>query len=114
MNTQPSLFDAAAAAEARNEALARVEANANSAWKSHCEDAIRWLSETRPDFTTDDVWELMHQRLNPMPHEPRAIGAMMTNAAKRGLITPTDRYTPSARPECHRRPVKIWKSLKTG
>jgi hypothetical protein len=49
--------------------------------------------------------------LNPMPREPRAIGAMMTNAAKAGVIAPTNRYTPSARPECHRRPVKIWKSL---
>jgi hypothetical protein len=111
MSTQPSLFDVPAAIEARDRAIEQVEANAQPAWKLHCEAAIRWLAKTRPEFTTDDVWEMMHQRLNPMPREPRAIGAMMTNAAKAGVIAPTDRYTPSARPECHRRPVKIWKSL---
>jgi hypothetical protein len=111
MSTQPSLFDVPAAIEARNQAIEQVETNAQPTWKLHCEAAIRWLAKTRPEFTTDDVWELMNQRLNPMPHEPRAIGAMMTNAAKAGWIAPTDRYTPSARPECHRRPVKIWKSL---
>jgi hypothetical protein len=111
MSIQPSLFDVPAAIEARNQAIEQVETNADSTWKLHCEAAIRWLAKTRPEFTTDDVWELMNQRLNPMPHEPRAIGAMMTNAAKANWIAPTDRYTPSARPECHRRPVKIWKSL---
>ena len=111
MSNQPSLFDVPAAIEARNQAIEQVEHNAEPTWKLHCEAAIRWLAKTRPEFTTDDVWELMHVRHNPMPHEPRAIGAMMTNAAKSGLISPTDRYTPSARPECHRRPVKVWKSL---
>jgi hypothetical protein len=111
MNTQPSLFDVPAAIEAKNQAIEQVEQNAAPSWKLHCEAAIRWLAKTRPEFTTDDVWELMHQRMNPMPHEPRALGAMMTNAAKAGLIAPTDRYIPSARPVCHRNPKRIWKSL---
>ena len=68
MSTQPSLFDVPAAIEARDQAIEQVEANAELDWKLHCDAAICWLIKTRPEFTTDDVWELMHQRLNPMPH----------------------------------------------
>jgi hypothetical protein len=72
---------------------------------------VKHLARMRPEFTTDDVWEHLFQNDLPMPHEPRALGAVMVAAARARIIAPTDRYTPSARPECHRRPVKIWRSL---
>ena len=111
MSTQPSLFDVPSAVEARDKAIEQVEANANPDWKKHAYTAIEHLARMRPQFTTDDVWQYMADRDIVAPHEPRALGAIMVAAAKAGLIAPTDRYTPSARPECHRRPIKIWRSL---
>jgi len=67
------------------------------------------LASERQRFTTDEVWA----RLDPdmRTHEPRAMGAMMRQAAKAGLITATDGYEQSTRPECHARPVRVWQSV---
>lgn len=111
MNNQPSLFDVPAGIEARDQAIEQVEAHADPTWKLHATAAIRWLARTRPEFTTDDVWQELHVRNHGGPREPRALGALMVAAAKQGLIEPTDRYVPSQRPDCHRRPVKVWRSL---
>jgi hypothetical protein len=35
----------------------------------------------------------------------------MRQAARLGYVRATDRYTPSARPACHARPVRVWASL---
>ena len=111
MTNQPSLFDALKGIEARDTALEAVEDHANPAWKEHAETAIRFLARSRQTFTTDDVWEHLHQRGHEFPHEPRALGALMRNAAHAGLIVATDRVIPSQRPECHRRPIRVWRSL---
>ena len=109
MNDQPSLFDVAAGITARDKAIAQVEANADPTWKTQARNAIRWLVRSRLEFTTDDVWQEMADRRYELPREPRAIGALMVEAAREGLIEATDRYVPSARPDCHRRPVKVWR-----
>lgn len=111
MTNQPSLFDAAAADTARDQALARVEANADQDWKDRARAVIQELARTRVYFTTDDVWqELAKQDVET--HEPRAIGALMRQAAADHLIAPTNRYEPSARPACHGRPVRVWRSRR--
>ena len=112
MNHQPSLFDVPAGIAARDKALAQVEANADPAWKIHARTAIEFLAKTRHEFTTDDVWQHLADRHQEGPREPRALGAMMTTAARDGWIMPTDRYVPSARPDCHRRPIKVWRSCR--
>lgn len=93
----------------RDEAIGRVEVHADAAWKRHVMKVIHGLATERSRFTTDDVWA----RLDPDhgTHEPRAMGAMMRQAAKAGIITPTDAYEQSARPECHARPVRVWESV---
>ena len=62
------------------------------------------LSQT---FTTDYLWE----QVETTPNEPRAMGAVMTRARKEGLVSPTSKYIKSRRPECHARPVMIWRRV---
>lgn len=111
MTDQPSLFDVIKGIEARDKALTAVEYNTDPEWQTPAEQAIAWLARSRETFTTDDVWQHLYQHGHTFPHEPRAMGALMRNAARAGLITASDRVIPSQRPECHRRPVRVWRSL---
>lgn len=96
-----------------DEALGRVDANADAVWKEDVLNAIHRLALTVEDFTTDDVWEAV--RLNESTtHEPRAIGALMKRAADRGWIRPTPTYRKTTRPEAHGRPIRVWKSRLVG
>lgn len=108
---QPSLFDFTEAVAARDEAIERVERNAEPLWKTQATQAIRHLATSRERFSTDDVWEYMHQRGMEMPHENRVMGALMVSASKQNWIARTDNYVNSLRPACHRRPVRVWVSL---
>lgn len=108
---QPTLFDMPTAIEARDEAIERVETNAEPEWKTNCLNAIQQVALVKAEFSTDDVWEYLHQNGIEAPHENRAIGALMIKAGLKGWITTTDRYVNSLRPACHRRPVRVWRSL---
>ena len=91
--------------ELRDRALARVRDAAPPEWVASAQEAIRRIVQYGPcQFTTDEVWLLCASK----PPEPRALGAVMRDAAKAGLIRKTDRVQPSVRPECHRRPVAVW------
>ncbi len=98
--------------ESKDEAINRVEANANAEWrvaayKACCLCAQQWI-----ELSTDDVWELM-DALFPdcRTHDPRAMGAIMRQAARAGKIEASGEYFKSRRPQCHGRPVAIWDSL---
>lgn len=106
--SQLSLFDAI---QAREEAIEQVERNAEPEWKQACRDAIRELAIAKAEFTTDEVWEYLEAEQVELPHEVRAMGALMLNAARQGLIVASDRYRNSARVACHARPVRVWVSL---
>lgn len=106
--SQLSLFDAI---QARDEAIAQVEANAEPAWKQACRDAIRELAICKAEITTDDVWEYLEAEQVELPHEVRAMGALMLQAGRQGLIVATDRYRNSGRVACHARPIRVWASL---
>tara|TARA_R100000458_G_C8273513_1_gene248406 strand:- start:1169 stop:1540 length:372 start_codon:yes stop_codon:yes gene_type:complete len=58
-------------------------------------------------FTTDYLWE----QVETTPNEPRAMGAVMTRARKEGSVSSTGKYIKSRRPECHARPVMIWRRV---
>lgn len=95
-----------------NEAIERVERNADSEWKDGAYLACCLVAESLIEFTTDDVWEYMERLFpNAQTHEPRAMGAIMRKAARDGKIVPTGEYAKSSRSECHSRPVMIWESL---
>lgn len=92
---------------ATNEAVRRVAANADPAWMTEARSTIRAMAFQRRYFTTDDLWSAGLRQ----PHEPRALGAVMREAARAGICEPTDRYQRSNRPACHTRPLRVWRSL---
>jgi hypothetical protein len=110
MTEQASIFDFVEANEALDEALNRVDANADEEWKTTALRAVGWLSMTQDRFTTDDVWAVLVDR-EEATHEPRALGPIMLRARKLGYIAGTNDYVLSMRPECHRNPKKVWRSL---
>lgn len=95
--------EAVAAADA---AIQQAEEHADGAWLVAAQAVVRHLAETRREFTTDDVWRSLAST-----REPRALGAVMRWAAAAGLVENTHQTVPSTRPECHARPVAVWRSL---
>lgn len=104
-----SQLDLFAAQKRRDEAIALVHAGADPDWFGKALGAVRVLANTRNRFTTDELWSMV-----PSPTEPRALGAVMQEARRLGLVEPTDQTIPSARPRCHARPVRVWRSLVGG
>jgi hypothetical protein len=74
-------------------------------------DAVKRTAERRGEFTGDDVWTSMGDQVVV---EPRALGPVMRRAQRLGWATPTDRYVLTERPEAHRRPVRVWRSMIWG
>lgn len=102
---QVKLFDAASGEVLRDAAVEQVGRYADPNWLMAARQAI---VDQIPGakFTTDDLWELVGA-----PREPRAMGAAMTAARKEGLISALDEHKLSVRPECHRRPLRVWRRL---
>jgi hypothetical protein len=92
------------AVAARDQALALVEQGAPSGWMTHATGLIRQMT-TGAVFTTDDLWYRLGKHVPP---EPRAMGAVIHNAHRGGMIEPTGIYRRSSRVECHARPVAVW------
>lgn len=92
--------------------IEEVRRNADAQWRGTACEVVRQIALLRETFTTDAIWYVM-DRDHPKKstHEPRAMGAIMRDAAQRGWVRATARYAPSSRPECHSRPVRVWESL---
>lgn len=94
-------------AKARDEGIERV-ARGSGEWQVEALVAIRSVAATQAEVTTDDVW----RKLGRDPDiEGRAMGAAMRAAAKLGLVVRTDRTMKSHRIACHRRDLRVWRSL---
>lgn len=91
------------------EILEQVERNAAPDWKAEAERVIEDVAGLYEHFTTDDVWE----RITTHTHEPRALGALMRKMASRGVIEATSDWYISKRPECHGRPLRVWRGTWT-
>lgn len=107
---QAPIMDMADARRRRDKAIDTVEAAADSSWKEAADYAIRKVAATRTEFTTDDIWQVLHDMSIEAPREPRALGASMRRAAAAGVIEPTNRIERSARPVCHAAPKRVWRS----
>lgn len=105
--TRMNLLDIIAATEARDEALRRVASATDPSWATNIENIILGLATDT--FTTDDVWQAASDANLDMPHEPRALGAILHRLARQQMIVATDRYIPSQRVACHRRPIRVWR-----
>ena len=100
-------LDMLAALTARDEALARVKEHADKEWKAEAMRAVVRVARERGRFTTDDVWAVLGESGT---HEPRAMGAIMRQAARNGWVRATDEYVRSSRVACHARPLRVWES----
>ena len=100
-------LDLLAALAARDEAIQRVDEHASDAWKAEAMRAVVRVARERRRFTTDDVWAVLGESGT---HEPRAMGAIMLQAARDGWVRATDDYVRSNRVACHARPLRVWES----
>ena len=107
------LFDPDQATAARDHAIDRVEAAADDRWKQEAHLAIRKIGRLSETFTTDDVWAAMPADVRAEV-EPRAMGAIMRQAASEGVCVALGQWKPSTRVACHRRPLRVWRSLING
>ena len=99
----------AAGPELRDEAIDQVEENADPSWVEAATRIAEDLAVECREFTTDAVWERLDQ-LGVETHEPRAMGSIMRDLARRGIVTNSGRVEKSTRPECHARPCAVWVS----
>lgn len=98
------VFDAQAGAEVRDAALALFDGDV---WKAEAAAVIRTVAKAQDYLTTDDLWKAGLR----YPKEPRIIGAAVQDAARAKVIAPTAEWLESSRVVCHRRPMRVWKSL---
>lgn len=104
MSAQGTLFDLGASRAAKDEGMRRVAAHAPAAWLAAARAAVLSVARRGEEFTSDDVW----QTGLPSPPEPRALGAVMGELARVGLIAQTGRYVRTARRTRHNAPVAVW------
>lgn len=106
---QLSFFDRARAQAECNQALNRVECAASDDWKRIALDAIHRCALSMPTFTTDDVWRVLVET-DARTHEPRALGALMRTAARKGWICDAGASQKSDQVSCHGRKKAVWRS----
>lgn len=107
-NNDQYTFDLEPGAAERDRAIEQVTAHAEIDFITAGRTAVEKCCFTLPRFTTDDVWALMPEGVNP--HEPRAMAVIMKYAETNNWAYPLDQYRPSSRPEAHRGPKRVWRS----
>lgn len=95
---------------ATTEAVEAVEEHAAPEWLDIAYRAVKIVAGRHETFTTDDVWAILGGTAGT--HEARAMGAVMNRIRREKIATPTSSIEISNRPECHRRPVRVWRSAR--
>lgn len=97
---------------AHHAAAAAITAVNDGAIPEFLKTATGWIRSRPPGyrFTTDEMWAHLDD-VGAWTPEPRAIGAVIRNASRAHLIRQTGQYVPSARPECHARPIPVWERI---
>ncbi len=101
--------------QARDDAIVRAEMHAAD-WLVFARLAVRVLACEREEFTTDDVWRLLHEHGIPDPPEHRAMAGATRYGATGGLIerTPVMRGSEHPATHNHAREQRVWRSLIVG
>lgn len=95
----------------RDEAMFRVEANADKSWKELANLCGWTLALEREYLTSEDVLDrLARQFPNVTTHDRRAIGPVMQGLKRAGAIRPTERFIQSRFAQRHAGPVRVWAS----
>jgi hypothetical protein len=111
MIEQPTLFDGHVL-----KALGMEAAELGSAaWAAQARAAIKHLAQQPVTFTSEDVIDLVGL---PWPdagaNRNNAVGAIMSGAARAGVIYKTGTYVETRRPSSHARIVAVWKGTRPG
>lgn len=108
MIIQTEFFDSPGGGKERDEAMARAYDNANQEWREAAMFAVLNTAKHMQEFTADDIWFYMPPGI--ITHDNRALGPVMRLAMKIGMITTTDQFKLSNRPNLHKCPRRIWRS----
>lgn len=100
----PSIADAGRGEAAKNEGMARADANTPAEWARACDAAIRILASTGEPFQAAD---LVAQNLVGEPDHPNRWGARFGAAARAGVIE-TSGVVQSKRATVHRSLCRQW------
>ena len=93
------------------EGMQRAEDNADQRWKRVVYGAIVAVARKKPELTVDDVISEMETIPGaPTTHALDALGPMMRQAARDGVLKATDRVVRSWRPRKHGNRRNIWVS----
>jgi hypothetical protein len=106
---QPVL-DVVASELGKREGMARVEDGADDGFSDAALVAVAQVARQQRELVSDDVWK----HLDARSHDNRALGPVMKQAQRDGLIAPTDRFVLTTQARRHRSPVRIWVSLVYG
>tara|TARA_R110000796_G_scaffold167313_4_gene284235 strand:+ start:9105 stop:9431 length:327 start_codon:yes stop_codon:yes gene_type:complete len=91
--------------EARDEALTQVSENTGE-WKDR---AMNLISSVPMDtFIGEDIREHIVGKIGN-PHSNNAMGALVMNAVRRGIIEPTGEYRKMRRKSSHARESKVYR-----
>ncbi len=82
----------------------QAEDHAAKEWLAAAESMVLVVAKSKTTFTTDDVWATGL----PKPHEPRALGAVMSRLARGGAIVKTGAYVKTAQTLRHNAPIAVW------
>ena len=101
------------AIEAKKEGMERVDKHASEAWKKLMYRLIVTAARTKPQFTSDDIFDLFFMLgERPETHDYRALGPVMREAAKNNICVKAN-VAPinSSRRSLHASPRTVWISL---
>lgn len=105
----PVELNRAAANAAKEISMQEVEDNANALWKAEAAAAVVKAASSLRYLTSDDVIVLIPD--NVRTHELRAMGPVMKNAAREGIIVKSAQPgRNSARRSLHASPRTVWES----
>jgi hypothetical protein len=106
MSIEPDLLSMIA--EIREEAINRVEENADSEWKAAAYETGFRLAVAHETLTSNDIFDAMPRTVRT--HDPRAMGPVLLALKRDGILEATDRFTTSTSLVAHGRPTRIWQS----
>lgn len=105
---QPTLFDG----QDLKSAGMKAAAGAVPSWAELARQAVETLAARPEPFTSEDVIDRVGlPRPNAGANRNNAVGAVMSAAARAGVIRKTGRYVETRRPSSHARIVAVWAGL---
>lgn len=108
--TRPTVIDHDEAHARTDEAVQRVDAS-HGILAARLDAAIVAVAGRLAEFTADDVWAHLG-RIPDTKAAASALGPAFRRAARDGVCVRVDgAFRESARPEAHRKPLPVWRSL---